>query len=217
MSYQPITSFTEFATRITLGATPESLHLEFKRQYAWIRDGKRADHAVELCRDVAQFANTDGGVLLVDVDEEDRPDGTKVAKGVVPVDGVDAILQWVEQAIRNHLSPATFAHPMSRIETPASTIVAINVPPHPRLVALWQLDQRRGIEYLCRTNHGKSWMNPDEAEAQMGNQLRAVQINAKRIFQECIAEGKGSSRHWCSMSFRQFKSTQIMPDSRLLH
>jgi hypothetical protein len=28
-------------------------------------------------------------------------------------------------------------------------------------------------------------MNPDEAETHMGNRLRAVQIDARRIFEEC--------------------------------
>jgi hypothetical protein len=92
----------------------------------------------------------------------------------------------VEEAIGNHLSPDTFRHPIATIVTTNGTVVAINVPPHPELVAFWP-KRCHSIEYLHRTNHGKAWMNPDEAKAQMGNQFRAIQIDAKRVFEQCVA------------------------------
>lgn len=169
---------------VTLGATPESLFLEFKDRYEW-QGGSKKDHAAEVARDVAQFANSQGGVLLVGVSEERRPDGSAVASEIVGIDNISGFKGWVEDAIRNHLTPATFRHPIEQIraETEVS-FLAINVPPHARLIAFWP-KRSRSIEYLYRTNHGKSWMNPDEAEAHMLNQLRAVQIDAMRTIEEC--------------------------------
>jgi hypothetical protein len=71
-----IRSSLEFRSVVQLGSTPESLVLEFKANInAWNAPaGKvRTKAQKETCRDVAQFANTVGGCLLVGVNEWSAP------------------------------------------------------------------------------------------------------------------------------------------------
>ena len=70
----------------------------------------------ETCRDVAQFANTEGGCLVIGVNERKDPTtGIKVAESISSLPDPDQMQQWIEQAIRNYLVPATFSHDISII------------------------------------------------------------------------------------------------------
>jgi hypothetical protein len=183
MSYRPIESRQDFVASVKLGITTESSYLELKAAYKWSdeRPAQKQEHAIELCRDIAQFANADGGTLLVGVSEKETSDGQRVANTIVPVEDADGFIRWVEQAIRNNLAPSTLTRRVCAIESESGLIVAINVPPHVDLIAVWPHADRRGIEYLKRTNHGKSWMNPGEVEEHLMNGSRAVRLAAKRI------------------------------------
>lgn len=192
-TYLPIDDAASFARRVVLGQTSENRVLEFKEEYRWQRNTPedRASQAEELCRDVAQFANTDGGVLLVGVTEREE-DGRRVADGIKSVDAVDGLRQWAEQAIRKHLTPSTFSRSMNAIVLPAGgTILAINVPPSLHLVALWVPERKRGVEYLYRTGHGKEWFNPDEVERHIMNGSRAMQIRLAHLFGELAPAARG--------------------------
>jgi len=74
MIYRRITSREEFERTVELGKTPESKYLEFKGGYGW-RGANKDAQAIELCRDAAQLANTDGGVLLIGVTEAEAANG----------------------------------------------------------------------------------------------------------------------------------------------
>jgi len=185
MSYKAIETRAGSEATVQFGTTPESLHLEFKTLYRWTDEAsatKQAE-AIELCRDLAQFANAEGGVLLVGVSEEAKPDGRKVASGIVSVQDPDGFVRWVEQAVRNNLVPSTFSKTVRTVDTSAGLVVAINVPPHIHLVGLWPQADRRGIEYVKRNNHGKGWLNPDEVEEHLMDGSRAVRLAAKRVFE----------------------------------
>jgi predicted HTH transcriptional regulator len=72
MSFKPISAIEG---TVVLGTTAETRILEFKSEYRWQKvNDNRADRvaqAEELARDVAQFANTDGGTLLIGITERD--------------------------------------------------------------------------------------------------------------------------------------------------
>lgn len=178
MPYPRITTRAEFERTVHLGTTPESKHLEFKA--AWQGAGKDAQ-AIELCRDLAQFANTDGGALLIGVTEIAGPGGRKVAGEILPVPDTDGLKNWIEQAIRNYLTPSTFTRRVLPIDTVAGPILATNIEPSLHLVALWHSDLKAGIEYLYRTDHGKQWMNPDEVERHMMNASRATRLAIEEV------------------------------------
>lgn len=192
MSYKAVESRADFERTVQFGSTPESLNLEFKALYKWTDEApatKQAE-AIELCRDLAQFANAEGGVLLVGVSEEAKPDGRKVASGIVSVQDADGFVRWVEQAVRNNLVPSTFSKTVRTVETSAGLVVAINIPPNIGVVALWPLADRRGIEYVKRNNHGKGWLNPDEVEEHLMDGSRAVRLAAKRVFERAADPNK---------------------------
>jgi schlafen family protein len=188
MSFKPIADAAAFLGTVVLGETPETRVLEFKAEYRWQKDkykpGEMANQAEELCRDVAQFANSEGGTVLVGVTERSVPEGRKVADAIQPVVNVDGFKQWTEQAIRNHLAPSTFSRSLDTIVLPQGVVLAINVLPSLHLVALWHADRKNGIEYLYRTDHGKQWMNPDEVERHIMNGSRAMQIQLARVFDD---------------------------------
>lgn len=188
MAYRRMTNRSEFEQVVSMGVTAESKHLEFKGGYGW-QGPKKEEQAVELCRDVAQFANTDGGVLLLGVSETVGTDGQKVAGAIKPLADVDGMKNWVEQAIRNYLTPSTFSREMLALPTAAGMILAVNVEPSLHLVALWHKQLKVGIEYLYRTDHGKQWMNPDEVERHLMNASRATRLAVQQVKQEALSQG----------------------------
>ena len=188
MPFKPLSDTATFVRAVVLGETPETRILEFKAEYRWQKSKHKpedmADQAEELCRDVAQFANGDGGTLLVGVTERATSDGRKVADEIRTVENVDGFKQWAEQAIRNHLTPSTFSRSLDVILTSHGPVVAINVFPSLHLVALWHPERKKGVEYLYRTDHGKQWMNPDEVERHIMNGARAMQLQLTRVLDE---------------------------------
>lgn len=189
-TFQPIADLVSLEREVILGQTTESRLVEFKEQYRWQKGAKSgrddddiAGQAEELCRDIAAFANADGGTLLVGIAEAKKA-GRRVADSIKGVDDIDGFKQWVEQAVRNHLVPFTFARYVDAIATPSGNVLAINIPPCLHLVALWRPQRKRGIEYLYRTDLGKEWLNPDEVEEHIMNGSRAMKIQLARVLDE---------------------------------
>lgn len=161
---------SDFEAAVKIGQTPESTFLDFKSQL----DTSAVDWQKEVCRDIAQFANTEGGCLLIGVAEKrDKTSGVKVAAGIRPVDNPDQVRASLEQAIVNHLVPSTLSPKISFIGTPDGMLVSVNVQPSRTFVYVWDR-QTHQIECLRRTNHGKAWLNPDELERHMMNGSRAA-------------------------------------------
>jgi hypothetical protein len=169
------------------GETVETKWLDFKA----LIDPKQDGAQQELCRDVAQFANTEGGSLLIGVGEKmDSRTRLKVISSIIGVKDPDRIREWIEQAIQNHLTPKTFSHYVDFIALGSTTVIAVNVPPSRHLVAVWDKNTKT-IEYLYRTSHGKDWMNPDEAEMHITSGSRFGRISivqtGERLWKELQA------------------------------
>lgn len=177
-----IESASDFHQFVKVGETTESLTLDFKRDL----DGRtatdqkvRREAAKELARDIAQFANTSGGCLLVGIEEE-RVGAKRVAKAIRPPDDFDGRRQWIEQAVTNFLVPSTLSVGIVPIEVGGATIMAINVPAHEHLVWIWDRATHT-MECVRRTNHGKEWLNPDETEEHLMNSSRAAKLAVDRV------------------------------------
>jgi hypothetical protein len=169
---------------IQLGSTAESLTLEFKRDYPERaipkgepgRDAKRREARKETARDIAQFANSSGGCLLIGIDEDVAPaTGQSVAGSIAPIRDVEDLRRWVEDAIAQFLVPSTIAVELCRIDLTEGPILAANIYPSLHLVTVWD-HQTHTAEYLRRTNRGKAWMNPDEMEIHLMNGSRAARL-----------------------------------------
>ena len=179
-----IRSTSGFQAAVQLGCTPESLVLEFKGTIndwnppaaAPGRQERRKEAQKEMCRDIVQFANTLGGCPLVGVNERlDPTHGIKVADSIAPIQEVEQLRQWIEQAIVNYLVPTTFTHDIVIIMLPQGNILAVNVPASRHLISLWDRANHT-VEYVRRTSYGKDWMNPDEAERHLMNGSRAAKL-----------------------------------------
>lgn len=193
----------ELAGAVQFGRTTESLVLDFKMAvHDWqIPKGAPERHERgleaqrETCRDIAQFANTDGGCLLIGVAEQRHPEtGIKVAERIATVEEPDGLRQWIEQAIRNYLTPATFSHDIAIVRAAGGVVVAVNVQQSVHVVALW--DPPR-LEYVRRTSHGKDWMNPDELERHIMNGSRATKLALELAAREASIQGvRVVGGHW---------------------
>ena len=83
MHYRPFKTAQDFEGLIRLGETSESIHWDYKQSF----NPKKAE---DLAIDLAAFANTYGGTLLIGVTE--KSDGAKkVASGFVPSINVEEI------------------------------------------------------------------------------------------------------------------------------
>jgi hypothetical protein len=159
---------------VTLNVTQESLFVDFKVEL----DRTKDDWQVEAAQDVAQFANTLGGCLLVGVAErKDAATNLKIATAFKGVDDPERTKEWVEQAITQKLVPGTLPHDIAMVTVDGRTVVAVNVPPSRRIVYVWHRTRDdETIRCVYRTNHGKARMNPDEMERHMMNASRAARL-----------------------------------------
>lgn len=190
--YAPIKSQGEFEERIRLSdrdhdgiGTPESVHLDFK-----VKQDMTPDKQRELARDVAQFANTEGGTLVVGVHAPRNPKtGIDTAKALVPLrDGEPgALFKWIAQALSSYLYPAA-QQPVPLLLDPwgDGPVLVINVEPSATMVAVWrQSEDDRGVEYIFRTEHGRQQFTPEQAAMRLEDwSARTTRLKIERILAE---------------------------------
>ncbi len=186
MFYEPLRTQAHFESRIKLSdngatGTPESIHLDFKHT---IKMGEQSEQR-ELARDVAQFANTDGGSLIIGVDSpKDPATGLDTAKALVPLPDEGKLVDWLNRALSNYLYPATHRpRPLFFSPWGKSKVAVLNVEPSDVLLAVFrQSEPRSGIEYVYRTDQGKEWFTPEEAAMRLSDaRTRATRIKMERI------------------------------------
>lgn len=177
-----IRSAKDFADMVTLGVTEESSVLDFKETLSgWsIPKGApnyekhRAKGQKEICRDFIQFANADGGTVVIGVDEDPK-NAPGIARSIVPIVEPDAMADWVRKAALNYVVPSTLSFDIDRIELPVGPVLAINVPPHADLAALYDRHDSTA-QYLKRQGKSKRYLNPDEAMAEQMNTGRMARV-----------------------------------------
>ncbi|MDB4963952.1 MAG: hypothetical protein JWP01_3951 [Myxococcales bacterium] len=173
-----IRSETDLNRLVKVGTTTESAQLDFKGS---LDRGPGAQ--AELGRDVAQFTNTDGGCLLIGVEERKDPTtNIKTAIRVVGVKDADKDREDIEAWIRNVLTPADLDRKIEFIRTQGVVVLAVNVPASRRLIWVNDPGQPNKLEVVRRTNHGKEYMRPNEIERHWSNTPRAAQIAFEEAF-----------------------------------
>ncbi|NOY91360.1 MAG: ATP-binding protein [Deltaproteobacteria bacterium] len=156
--------------------TSESLVLEFKRDW----NGRRApksEHEVrrkarlEITRDITAFANTWGGTILVGVDEEER-DGRKVAGAIRGLSDIDELRKWIHESLNRH---ARAVPSVDLVTLPVSegAVLAAHIDASPALCCVWH---ENAAQYCRRTDHGKAYMQPDEAFRRTLDRSRTIAI-----------------------------------------
>ena len=169
MAYIPIRTPADLQSRLVIGTTREDHGLEFKRQPQARTDAGR----VECARDVAQFANGSGGVLVVGANE-----AAHVLSGWQTVANPDDYIHWVNDVVNGHLTPAPVVEAHTVQVPSGETVVVLNVPPSLALIARRQGD---GFEFPIRAGDSRRYMTLMEVEARMQNKERAMKLRIEAI------------------------------------
>ena len=172
MLYTPFKTAQDFEGLIRLGETSESIHWDYKQSFS---PKKSEDFAIDL----AAFANTFGGTLLIGVAE--KTDGAKkVASGFVPGINVEEIRKTVHTHISEIISPKIDVQVVP-IEVSGNLVVAINVEPSINLVGVRLDKDRRSFSFPYRTEFGNRFMTLEEVEKRMvDNKTRAMYLKLKK-------------------------------------
>ena len=174
MLYRPINSREDFESLIQIDKTSESIHWDYKQQF---NDEKKSDIAIDL----AAFANTLGGTLLIGVSEKNI-DGRKVANSLFNVDDFEKIKKSVYTSIVDLMSPHIDIQ-VAPIKVDDVLIVAINVEPSVNLVSVSQEKNRHYYCFPYRTDFGNKYMAFEEVEKRMmDNKTRAMYLKLKKYF-----------------------------------
>lgn len=176
MLYTPFKTAQDFESLIHLGETSESIHWDYKQSF----NPKKAE---DLAIDLAAFANTFGGTLLIGVAE--KTDGAKkVASGFVPGINVEEIRKTVHTHISEIISPKIDVQVVP-IEVSGNLVVAINVEPSINLVGVCLDRDRRQYSFPYRTEYGNQYMIFEEVEKRMvDNKTRAMYLKLKKYIPE---------------------------------
>lgn len=89
---RPFLSNSDFESQVRLGETTESIFLDFKATVDFSK--KPGELAENWAIDIAAFANTLGGSLLVGVTECGNRNGQRLAHGFSPLPDTDKILRF---------------------------------------------------------------------------------------------------------------------------
>lgn len=172
MLYTPFKTAQDFESLIHLGETSESIHWDYKQSF----NPKKAE---DLAIDLAAFANTFGGTLLIGVAE--KSGGVKkVASGFVPGINVEEIRKIVHTHICEIISPQIDVQVVP-IDVSGNLIVAINVEPSVNLVGVCLDKDRRSFNFPYRTEYGNQFMTFEEVEKRMAdNKTRAMYLKLKK-------------------------------------
>ncbi len=138
----------------------ESVHLEFKGPGALDKTEKKRD---EISKDVASFANSDGGVIVYGVDEDKSHRATKLSF----INGKEFTKEWLEQVIQSNVKrpiDGLRVFPIRFDDNANQTIYVVKIPasldaPHmSRDGKYYRRDNFRSVpmeEYEVRNSYGR--------------------------------------------------------------
>ena len=173
MLYHPIKKQQDFESLIHIGETPECIHWDYKQVF---NPKEPADIAVDL----AAFANTCGGTLLIGVAEK-KENGLKVASGFVPNIDVEEIKKHIFTNILDLISPKIDVE-VVQFDVSGNVVVAINVEPSVNLVSVCLDKDQRSFCFPWRTEYGNQYMSFEEVEKRMmDNKTRAMYLKLKKF------------------------------------
>lgn len=172
MLYEPFKTEQDFESHIRMGETPECIHWDYKQV---LNPKEPADIAIDL----AAFANTYGGTLLIGVAEK-KMNGLKVASDIVPNVDAELIKKFVNERIHEILS-AKIEAPVLQFNVSNKIVVAINVEPSINLIGVCLDRDRRSFCFPYRTEYGNRYMSFEEVEKRMvDNKTRAMYLKLKK-------------------------------------
>jgi len=172
MLYYPIKNQPDFESLIHIGETSECIHWDYKQAF-----NSKDSEAIAI--DLAAFANTYGGTLLIGVAEK-KENGLKVASGFVPNIDVEEIKKHVFTNILDLISPKIDVK-VVQFDVSDNVVVAINVEPSVNLVSVCLDKDRRSFCFPWRTEYGNQYMPFEEVEKRMvDNKTRIIYLKLQK-------------------------------------
>ena len=176
MLYRPFKTAQDFESLIRMGETPEGIHWDYKQMF----NLKEPDN---IAIDLAAFANTYGGTLLIGVAEK-KINGLKVASGFVPNVDAEEIKKCIFTHILDLVSPKIDVQVVP-IVVSGNIIVAVNVEPSINLVGVCLDKDRWSYCFPQRTEYGNQYMTFEEVEKRMmDNKTRTMYLKLKKYIPE---------------------------------
>lgn len=173
MLYCPIKNQQDFESLIHIGETPESIYWDYKQYF-------NSKEPTDIAIDLASFANTYGGTLLIGVAEK-KENGLKVASNFVPNVDAEEIKKQVFTRILDLISPKINAQ-VVQFNVSDNVVVAINVEPSVNLVSVCLDKDRQSFCIPYRTEYGNRYMSFEEVEKRMmDNKTRAMYLKLKKF------------------------------------
>jgi hypothetical protein len=174
MLYKPFKTSQDFESLIHMGETPEGIHWDYKQS---LNPKEPADIAIDL----AAFANTYGGTLLIGIAEK-KENGLKVASGFVPNIDTEEIKKQVFTHILDLISPKIDVQ-IAQFNVSNNVVAAINVEPSVNLISVRSKKDPHAYSFPCRTEYGNRCMSFEEVEKRMiENKTRTMYLKLKKYF-----------------------------------
>lgn len=159
MIFKPFNTTEDFFSLIEFGKTTESLHLDFK---AVLNTSKAEETAIDL----AAFANTFGGTLLIGISEKKNELGYKVAHSLCPVEDAEVIKRHLHCTVLNYIRPTVKMETVV-LQIESKIVVAVNVEPSVDLVGVCLNIEREAYCFPYRIEFGNRYFNFFEVEERM--------------------------------------------------
>lgn len=172
MLYKPFKNEVDFLSFIHLDETSESIHWDYKQSFNF----KQLE---DIAIDLAAFANSFGGTLLIGV-AETLKNGRKVASGFIPNVDVEFIRKKIHTQVRDLISPNIDVQ-VDPIVVNGNLIAAVNVEPSINLVGVCLNRDRLQHCFPYRTEFGNRFMSYEDVEKRMmDNRSRPMFLKLKK-------------------------------------
>jgi uncharacterized membrane protein YeaQ/YmgE (transglycosylase-associated protein family) len=153
-------------TAAELMAAGESSAVEFKQTARWNVHTKKRDPKIELviAKTVAGFLNTDGGSLLIGVDDDARPTGLAEDLSLMKDPDLDRYELWLTDLLERCLGKPAMANvSVSFEQVEAVDVCRVDVDPAPGPVFLDEPGGNREADMYVRMGNSTRKLLTDEA------------------------------------------------------
>ena len=189
---KPLSSITlDDLKRLIDDAVGESLHLEYKRE---LHLGEK-DEKKEFLRDLAAFANAEGGVIIYGMDGERDPGGkpTGIPKALAgfAVHNCDELTLTIDNLIKDGIDERLPSYELNILRVNAGNhVVLIRVPPSVRAPHMVTLGGER--RFFMRSNGGRQEMSTAQirdAVVRTETLVERILAFARQRIVQCRARG----------------------------
>ena len=179
MLYTPFKTAQDFESLIHWGETSEGIYWDYKQM---LNPKEPANIAI----DMAAFANTYGGTLLIGLSEKenDKLNGLKVATGFAPKINAESIKKQICSIASSCIFPRISVK-IDPIKISDNLVVAVNIEPSVNLVGVRTNTERGNFCFPYRTEYGNTFMSFTEVEERMNNsKTRSMYLKLKKYIPE---------------------------------